>query len=238
MELLKAHDQQTAAPLDAVRPDAPPGLAMVVSKMMAKTPAERYQTPDEAAEALLPFTETAPPASPTDNPPLKRRRREKRVRVAVALGACLALVAVAAYVVRVQTDNGEVMIESEVGGISVDIERDGETVKDGWQIRQGADNRWVVRSGIVNVKLPAELRGEFTLEQDTAKLVRDGTIVVKITRKAKATPSVVAEDRDRAAAEWVVEQGGFVSCILASGRRLSRREDSSRAAIRSVVNLY
>src|SRR5262249_29472714 len=53
-KLLK-HREIDPAPLEAVRPDIPPGLAAVVQKMMAKRPADRYQTPAEAAAALAPF---------------------------------------------------------------------------------------------------------------------------------------------------------------------------------------
>lgn len=38
-----------------LRPDVPPGLEMVLRTMMARKPADRYQTPAEAAQALAPF---------------------------------------------------------------------------------------------------------------------------------------------------------------------------------------
>jgi hypothetical protein len=56
-ELLRAHEEQEATPLDQVREDVPAGLAAVVAKMMAKDPAQRYQRPAEAARALEPFAE-------------------------------------------------------------------------------------------------------------------------------------------------------------------------------------
>jgi hypothetical protein len=54
-DILQAHQEKVARPLDQVRPDVPAGLAAVVAKMMAKDPAERYQTPGEVAQALVPF---------------------------------------------------------------------------------------------------------------------------------------------------------------------------------------
>jgi serine/threonine-protein kinase len=53
-KLLK-HQQATPTPIEQLRPDAPPALAAVVRKMMAKQLQERYQTPGQAAEALAPF---------------------------------------------------------------------------------------------------------------------------------------------------------------------------------------
>jgi serine/threonine protein kinase len=65
--LLYAHAHQDAVPLDQVRPDVPAGLAAVVARMMAKDPADRYQTPAEVAKALAPFVKpgSAPPAGPS-----------------------------------------------------------------------------------------------------------------------------------------------------------------------------
>ncbi len=42
-------------PLDKVRPDVPPGLAAVVHRALAKKREERFQTPREMADALVPW---------------------------------------------------------------------------------------------------------------------------------------------------------------------------------------
>jgi hypothetical protein len=44
-----------ATPLNFVRPEVPPELAALVARMMAKDPAERFQTPVEVARALIRF---------------------------------------------------------------------------------------------------------------------------------------------------------------------------------------
>jgi formylglycine-generating enzyme required for sulfatase activity len=54
--IYQAHIARTAEPLNALRPDVPAELAAVVAKMMAKEPAKRFQTPDEVARALAPFS--------------------------------------------------------------------------------------------------------------------------------------------------------------------------------------
>jgi hypothetical protein len=54
-ELLQAHQSLSPTPLNRVREDVPAELAAVVTKMMAKDPAKRYQRPAEVAQALAPF---------------------------------------------------------------------------------------------------------------------------------------------------------------------------------------
>jgi formylglycine-generating enzyme required for sulfatase activity/serine/threonine protein kinase len=68
-EVLEAHHLQQAEPLNQVRPEVPAKLADVVAKMMAKDPAERYQAPKEAAQALAPFVETKLKPLPATPPP-------------------------------------------------------------------------------------------------------------------------------------------------------------------------
>jgi formylglycine-generating enzyme required for sulfatase activity len=73
---LLAHQQKAAVGVEVLRPELPRGLAAVVRRLMAKDPAERYQTPEMLARALEPFAResTLPPRlfpsqsneSPTD----------------------------------------------------------------------------------------------------------------------------------------------------------------------------
>jgi serine/threonine protein kinase len=62
-EILHAHQALEPKPLQEARPDAPAQLAVVLARMMAKKPADRYQIPLEAAQALTPFFK--PGASPS-----------------------------------------------------------------------------------------------------------------------------------------------------------------------------
>jgi serine/threonine protein kinase/formylglycine-generating enzyme required for sulfatase activity len=56
-DVLQAHQSLEARPLNLVRAEVPQELAAVVRKMMAKDPAQRYQTPAEVAVALAAFVE-------------------------------------------------------------------------------------------------------------------------------------------------------------------------------------
>jgi hypothetical protein len=78
VEKIVAHCQQSPRPLKQFCPDVPESLIRTIEKMMAKSPADRFQTPQEVVEALKPFgrppsagdqirTETIPDDSTTGN---------------------------------------------------------------------------------------------------------------------------------------------------------------------------
>jgi serine/threonine protein kinase len=53
-EKYEAHAHKAPPPVEELCPDMPGGLALVVQKMLAKRPADRFQSAAEAAEALAP----------------------------------------------------------------------------------------------------------------------------------------------------------------------------------------
>lgn len=52
---LTAHEFADPTPLEELAPDMPLGLALAVRRMMAKRPADRFQTAPDAADALAPY---------------------------------------------------------------------------------------------------------------------------------------------------------------------------------------
>jgi serine/threonine protein kinase len=65
------HQVRQPTPIEELRPDVPKGMAAVISHMMAKAPAQRYQAPSEVAEALAAWTDTPiPPPPETEMPRL------------------------------------------------------------------------------------------------------------------------------------------------------------------------
>jgi len=58
------HQSRQPKPVCALRPDVPEALAAIIQKMMAKEPAQRFQTPQEVADALEPWTKTPIPPPP------------------------------------------------------------------------------------------------------------------------------------------------------------------------------
>jgi WD40 repeat protein/tRNA A-37 threonylcarbamoyl transferase component Bud32 len=115
-----AHRDRPVPPLRRARPDAPPELAAVVGRLLAKTPEDRYQTPRELADALTPFTR--PAARPT--------HKRGSLLVAAAVAALFAgIVLAGAAVYRIQTDKGELVIETDNDDVEVVVRKGGEVVK-------------------------------------------------------------------------------------------------------------
>src|SRR5262249_51645471 len=76
MHKVMAHVSATPQPIGELRPEVPEGLRVVLTRMMAKDPAKRYQTAGEVAQALTPFAQqkvvdAVPPAAPP--PPAEPR---------------------------------------------------------------------------------------------------------------------------------------------------------------------
>jgi serine/threonine protein kinase len=68
---LLSHQLRDPEPLTAFRSDLPAGLRAVVSRMMAKAPKDRYQSPRQVADALAAWSgEAALPPDPEDLPRL------------------------------------------------------------------------------------------------------------------------------------------------------------------------
>jgi serine/threonine-protein kinase len=60
LEKLERHATVEPEPVELLRPVVPPGVAALVRRLMAKQPADRFQTPAELAEALETFAEVRP----------------------------------------------------------------------------------------------------------------------------------------------------------------------------------
>jgi tRNA A-37 threonylcarbamoyl transferase component Bud32 len=123
-EVLHAHRTQQAPSLCKVRPDVPAKLAAVVDRMMAKSPAKRYQTPAEVARALAPFAASGEAVKPTHT-------IARRVGAAVAAAVLLAFLALwMAGVFKLKTREGILVIETNEP--SPEIYVDGEKVTVTW----------------------------------------------------------------------------------------------------------
>lgn len=60
LEKLVRHGTEEAVSVESLRPETPPSVAAIIRRLMAKQPAERFQTPAELAAALAPFAVNSP----------------------------------------------------------------------------------------------------------------------------------------------------------------------------------
>jgi eukaryotic-like serine/threonine-protein kinase len=67
LKLLK-HKVEEPPPIEQLRPDVPPAVAAIVRKLLAKRPADRFQTPAELAQALATCPTQAPAAAAPEWP--------------------------------------------------------------------------------------------------------------------------------------------------------------------------
>jgi serine/threonine protein kinase len=63
------HQTRAPRPVRSIRPDVPESVVAIVEKMMAKSPDDRFQTPQSVADALEPLTRTAIPPPPDSEMP-------------------------------------------------------------------------------------------------------------------------------------------------------------------------
>lgn len=117
VEKLIKHSMDEPEPLTKLRPGVPAGLRTVVGKMMAKRPADRYQTPAEVAQALAPFG-----AAPSSTPAIPPRRW------LIAAGLAAALLVVALVVVTIRSRQGDVTIQTDDPSIEIVARPDGGVV--------------------------------------------------------------------------------------------------------------
>jgi tRNA A-37 threonylcarbamoyl transferase component Bud32 len=183
MEKLKAHRKQQPHPLAAFRKDVPPGLERVLGKMIAKDPAQRFQTPAQVAEALGPFL----------GDPKKRPRRawwlpSRRITVvACAILAALALVMLGASI-YVKTDKGEIILETQGDDIAVMLDQQGVKIRDRttgreYLLKPGQHN---IRTGEYDL-IVSELPAGVEFSAPDFKLKRDGQ--VKVTARYRPRKS-------------------------------------------------
>ena len=63
------HQTRHPKPLRSFRPEVPEGIVSIIDRMMAKDPNQRYQTPQEIADALAPWTQAPIPPPPENEMP-------------------------------------------------------------------------------------------------------------------------------------------------------------------------
>jgi WD40 repeat protein/tRNA A-37 threonylcarbamoyl transferase component Bud32 len=212
IQKLMAHREKTARPLSEIRADVPPELARTVERMMDKDPARRFQAPDEMARVLAPFADARAAATSLDAPatagarilaetppwlastvgapePSKQATRpgprpwRPWVRIAAAL-AILPIVAglLALITYRIQTQTGELVIESDDPSIEVVVKQGGQKVT---IVDPKTKDRIELKAGRYELQLAGG--AGLKLSTDSFTLKRGDKTVVTV-RRAAPTP--------------------------------------------------
>jgi len=191
-----AHLHRHPPSLSKTCPDVPVGLGQVVQRMMSKEPGQRYQTPTEVADALLPFCLAS--SVPTTAPGPRRRIPLRPIALAVFLVMGVLGMRFGAPLLRFATNRGVLAIESEDRDAEVIVRQGGEQVR----ILDTHTNRQaILKAGEYQLELATKKRGlrlsrnQFTLARGRSESVR-----VLMDREAPAllpshgpnTPSRVA----------------------------------------------
>jgi WD40 repeat protein len=175
VQTMHAHRER---PIPNVRrdcPEVPPALAAVLTRMLAKRPEDRYQTPMEVDLALAPFTQ------PQRAAPGFAVRRRLIVVLATLVTLGLALAGVVTY--RIQTDTGELVITSESDDVDVVIKQGGKTIRV-VDIKTDKQVTLSLRSGVYELAIngPDGLK----LNIDKATLTRGNLVLAKIESVSRA----------------------------------------------------
>lgn len=177
LQKLTAHAHQLPQALTTTRKDVPAELSNIVSRMLAKNPAARFQTPAEVADALAPF------ARPVASPPARR------VRILVA-AAGLMLAGLLAGLIYVEVDKGQFIVDAADEKIAVKIGDQGLKIHDAttdrtYLVKPGSQR---VRSGVYEIDV-AELPDGLEVQTTKFTLKRGGVARVSVTFKPKPEPT-------------------------------------------------
>jgi serine/threonine protein kinase len=130
-EVLQAHQSMEAKPPNLVRPEVPEDLAAVVRKMMAKDPAERYQTPMALVQALAAFVEQG--ANSGVAPTVGKLSSKRRWLIGGGIATGVLLIGLlglwASGVFRVKTPEGTLVVKVNVSNPDVYVDGGKVTVR-------------------------------------------------------------------------------------------------------------
>jgi WD40 repeat protein len=207
LQKVMAHVEKNPQPLTELRPDVPEELMLVLDRMMAKKPRDRYQTPAEVALALEPIIRaTAVGRAPRPRARVRatdpgltaavettaiRDRRRPRFAIATAILAFLVTGLLGVAVYRIATDKGELVIETDNDDVEVVISSGGKVVK---IIDTKSGKHVTLRSGDYELELKDGQKG-LRISPVKMTIKRGETVLATIERVTKQVPEKVGEVR-------------------------------------------
>ena len=174
VDKLKAHEQQEPPSLQRLREDVPAKLADIVTRMMAKNPDDRFQTPAEVAQTLSPYAviQLAAEATSAAQASPQRSRVVSRSIAAILL---LLLLVVLGAVITVATDRGWVVIQSEVNDVKVAVLEGGKQIAV-IDVKTGSQVKWMP-TGNYELRLMGD-DNDVTIDNHSFQMTRLGTVIV------------------------------------------------------------
>jgi serine/threonine protein kinase/WD40 repeat protein len=214
LEKIKAHSEQEPPSILQFRDDVPAEVQAILHKMLAKDPADRYQTPADVALALARLIDERidarlaerglagmPPKYP-EGPsvsagPLDRRPARWLAWLAAGALALVVLAVALGVVISVATDQGTLIIESDDPSVEITIaqpESDTDTRLE-FRLVDRVTGSQVVRLPSGHYRLMLGKRGnEFTLTKDQFVLRRGDKVVARVIRQPDSAKAGSAKD--------------------------------------------
>ncbi|TWU08241.1 serine/threonine protein kinase [Stieleria varia] len=172
MHKLRSHAQVEPAPLNSVREDVPEELVAITSRMMAKDPIERFQTPAEVVEALETVLKEPQPVKSQERVlQVQPSRRRIGWIPLTAIATIFLAVIFAGIVYFIETNNGIVRVEVVDDSLTVEIS--GQTITAG----DGNKTPLEIRAGDCVLKVR---QGDFEFETDRFQIRRGDEIAFKV----------------------------------------------------------
>lgn len=173
VDKLKAHVDQAPPSLDVLREDVPTDLARVITRMMAKDPADRFDNPDDVAAALTPFVTNDAIVSDTSALLPPPRRGFRRWVTSPAAWIFTVLLSGVIYVV---TDYGRIEIHSDVD-VEISVRKDGKEINL-IDVASGTSVRWLPTG---EYQIIPKGNADVTLSQRSVVITRVGKLPITIT---------------------------------------------------------
>ncbi len=218
LEKLRLLATHAAPKLSSLRDDAPDDLVALLSSLLNQHPENRAASAAHVAEQLEPFCdgadlipllaharqcEAANPeavsvaADPVFTDPTTQARKPRARRWLMWL-ALLPLVVLGGVLITIETQKGQIVIESEVPDVQVRIVQDGKAVEDLTVDQQPEATR--LRAGKYEVILKGKSDG-LVVKDGSFTLMSRGTKIARIVRKVASEPAgdpIVSSNADSA----------------------------------------
>jgi serine/threonine protein kinase/ankyrin repeat protein/formylglycine-generating enzyme required for sulfatase activity len=169
---LKSHASVEPDSLESLRDDVPAELVAIVSRMMAKDPSDRFQTPAEVVEALQTLgKETEPTKSRKPVHEVQPRRRRIGWLPLIAIATSFLAMIFAGVVYYIETNHGIVRVEVVDDSLAVEIS--GQTITVGNGNREPLE----IHAGDCVLKVR---RGDFQFETEGFQVRRGEKVAFKV----------------------------------------------------------